>query len=66
VKVFKVLVQPAQDIQHENTIDDVDAEVSEGVGEALHLLTVVIDVEVALNKALKGGVDVEGAGFTVA
>jgi hypothetical protein len=65
-EVFDVLVQPAQGIQHESAIGDIDAEVSEGVGEALHLLTVVVDAEVALNEAPEGGVDVEGAGFTVA
>jgi hypothetical protein len=65
-KMLKVLVQPAQDVQHENVIGDVDAEVGEGVGEALHLSTVVVDGKVALNEALKGGIDVEGAGFTVA
>jgi hypothetical protein len=47
-------------------IGAVDAEVGEVVGETLHLSIVVIDAEVALNKALEGGVDVEGAGFMVA
>jgi hypothetical protein len=47
-------------------VDDVDTEVGEGVGEALHLLTVVIDTEVALNEAPKGGVEVEDVGFAVA
>jgi hypothetical protein len=65
-EVFEVLVQPVQDVQHENAIGDIDAEIGEGVDEALHLLTVVVDVEVALNEALEGGVDVKGAGFTVA
>jgi hypothetical protein len=64
--VFKVLVQPTQDVQHENAVGDVDAEVGEGVGEALHLSTVVVDAEVTLNEASKGGVNVEGAGFMVA
>jgi hypothetical protein len=65
-KVFKVLVQPTQDVQHENTIGDVDAEIGEGVGEALHLPTVVVDAKVTLNEAPKGGVDVEGVSFAVA
>jgi hypothetical protein len=65
-KMHEVLVQPAHDIQHENAVDDIDVEVRERVGEALHHLTVVIDAEVALNEALKGGIDVEGVGFTVA
>jgi hypothetical protein len=65
-EVFEVLVQPVQDVQHENAIGDIDAEIGEGVDEALHLLTVVVDAEVALNEALEGGVDVKGAGFTVA
>jgi hypothetical protein len=65
-EVFEVLVQPVQDVQHENAIGDIDAEIGEGVDEALHLLTVVVDAKVALNEALEGGVDVKGAGFTVA
>jgi hypothetical protein len=47
-------------------IGDIDSKVREVVGEVLHLLTVVIDVEVALNEASEGGADVEGAGFTIA
>jgi hypothetical protein len=66
MEMFEVLVQPAQDVQHENAIGDINVEVGEGVGKALHLPTVVVDAEVALNKALKGGVDVEGVGFVVA
>jgi hypothetical protein len=65
-EVFEVLVQPAQDIQHEDTISDIDVEVGEGVGEAIHLLTVVIDAEVTLNEAPKGSVDMEGTSFAVA
>jgi hypothetical protein len=42
-EVFEVLVQPAQDVQHENVVGDIDAEVDEGVGDALHLLEVVVD-----------------------
>jgi hypothetical protein len=45
-------------------VGDIDAEVGEGVSEALHLLIVVVDAEIALNEALEGGVDVEGACFT--
>jgi hypothetical protein len=63
VEVFKVLVQSAQEVQHENAVDDIDAKVGEGVGEALHLLIVVVDAEAALNKAPEGGVDVEGSSF---
>jgi hypothetical protein len=66
VEVFEVLVQPAQDVQHGNTVGDVNAEVRKGVHEALHLSIVAVDAEVALNKALEGGIDVEGAGFMVA
>jgi hypothetical protein len=65
-EVFKVLIQPAQDVQHKNVVGEVNTEVSEGVSEALHLLTVVIDAEVTLNEAREGGVDVEGVGFAVA
>jgi hypothetical protein len=66
VKVFEVLVQPMQDVQHENTVGDIDTEVDKGVDKALHLLTVVVDDEVTLNEGSEGGVDVEGVGFTVA
>jgi hypothetical protein len=66
MEVFEVLVQPVQDVQHVNTVGDIDAEVSEGVGEALHLSIVVIDAEVTLNKAPESGIDVEGTSFTVA
>jgi hypothetical protein len=66
MEVFEVLVQPAQDVQHENAVGDVNTEVGEGVGEALHLPAVIVDAEVTLNKAPEGGIDVEGAGFMVA
>jgi hypothetical protein len=65
METFEVLIQPTQDIQHKNAIDDVNTEVGEGVNEALHLPAIVIDTEVTLNEALEGGVDVEGTGFTV-
>jgi hypothetical protein len=65
-EMFEVLVQPAQDVPHENAIGDVNAEVGEGVGETLHLPTVVIDAEVTLHKTPEGGIDAEGAGLMVA
>jgi hypothetical protein len=64
-KVFEVLVQPVQDVQHKNAIGDVDVEIGEGVDEALHISTIVVDAEVALNEALKGGVDVEDVSLAV-
>jgi hypothetical protein len=39
--MLKVLVQLAQDVQHENMVGDIDVEVGEGVSEALYLPTVV-------------------------
>jgi hypothetical protein len=66
VEVFKVLVQPTEDVQNEKAVGDIDTEVGEGVSEALHLLTVVVDTKVTMNKAPEGGIDVEGAGFLVA
>jgi hypothetical protein len=60
-EVFKVLVQLTHDVQHENAVGDIDIE----VGEALHLLTVVVDAEIALNEAPEGGIDVKGASFMV-
>jgi hypothetical protein len=46
-------------------VNDIETEIGEGVGKALHVPTVVIDSEVTLNEALEGGIDVEGAGFMV-
>jgi hypothetical protein len=66
MKYYMNLVQPVQDVQHENAVGDLDAEVREGVGDVPQLLTVVIDAEVALNEAPEGGIDVEGMGFAVA
>jgi hypothetical protein len=66
VQMLEVLVPPAQDVQDENAVSDVDAEVGEGDSEALHLLTVVVDTEVAQNEAPEGGVDVEDTNFTIA
>jgi hypothetical protein len=53
------------DIQHENVVSDINAEVSEGVNDALHLQTVVVDAEVTLNEALDGGINVDNVGFMV-
>jgi hypothetical protein len=66
VKVIKVLVQPAENVQDEDTVRDVNAEVDEGVNKALHLQAVVIHVEIALNEVLEGGIDVEGVSLPVA
>jgi hypothetical protein len=65
-EVFEVVVQPVQEVQHENTVSDIDVEVSEGVSEALHLSTVDVDAKLTQNEAPEGGVNVEGAGFVVA
>jgi hypothetical protein len=54
------------DVQHENMIGDINAKIGEGAGGSLHLPTVVVDAEVALNEAPESGVDVEGTSFTVA
>jgi hypothetical protein len=56
----------AQNVQDEDTVRDVNAEVDEGVNEALHLQAVVIHVEIALNEVLEGGIDVEGVSLPVA
>jgi hypothetical protein len=47
-------------------IGDINAKIGEGASGSLHLPTVVVDAEVALNEAPESGVDVEGASFTVA
>jgi hypothetical protein len=64
-EVFEVHVQPVHDVQRENAVGDVDVKVGKRVDEALHLLTLVVDAEVVLNETLKGGINVEGASFTV-
>jgi hypothetical protein len=46
-KVIEVLVQPAKNVQDEDTVVDVNTEVDEGVGEALHLQAVVIHIKMA-------------------
>jgi hypothetical protein len=46
-------------------VSDINAEVGEGVDDALHLQTVVVDAEVTLNEALDDGVNVDGVGFMV-
>jgi hypothetical protein len=53
------------DIQHENVVSDINTEVGEGVNDALHLQTVVVDAEVTLNEALDGGINVDSVGFMV-
>jgi hypothetical protein len=63
--MIKVLVQSAENVQDEDAVGDVNAEVDEGVGEALHLEAVVIHVEIALNKVPEGGIDVEGTSLLI-
>jgi hypothetical protein len=65
-KMIKVLIQPAEDVKDEDTVGDVNSAVDEGVDEALHLEVVVVHIEIALNKVLEGGVDVEGVSLPIA
>jgi hypothetical protein len=65
VKIVEVLVQPAENVQDEDAVGDINAEVDEGVDEALHLQAVVILVKIVLNKVLEGSIDVEGASLLV-
>jgi hypothetical protein len=65
-KMVKVLIQPAEDVEDEDTVGDVNTEVNEGVNEALYLEAVVVHIEVTLNKVPEGGVDVEGASLPIA
>jgi hypothetical protein len=44
VKMIEVLVQPTENVQDEDVVRDVNAEVDEGVGEALRLQAVVVHV----------------------
>jgi hypothetical protein len=65
VKMIKVLAQPAEDVQDENPVRNIDAEINEGVDEALHLEAVVVHIEIALNKILEGGLDMEGTSHPI-
>jgi hypothetical protein len=42
--MIEVLVQPTENVQDEDVVRDVNAEVDEGVGEALRLQAVVVHV----------------------
>jgi hypothetical protein len=44
VKMIKVLAQPTEDVQDEDSVENIDAEVDEGVNEALHLEAVAIHI----------------------
>jgi hypothetical protein len=65
-KMIEVLAQPAEDVQDEDSVGNIDAEVDEGVDEALHLEAVVVHIEIALNKVLEGGLDMEGLRLLIA
>jgi hypothetical protein len=65
-KMIEVLAQPAEDVQDEDSVGNIDAEVGEGVDEALHLEAVVVHIEIALNKVLEGGLDMEGLRLLIA
>jgi hypothetical protein len=65
-KMIKVLVQPTEDVQDEDAVGDVNADVDEGVGEALHLEATTVHVEITVNKVSEGGVDVEDMSLSIA
>jgi hypothetical protein len=65
-KMIEVLAQPAEDVQDEDSVGNINAEVDEGVGEALHLEAVVVHIEIALNKVPEGGLDMEGMSLLIA
>jgi hypothetical protein len=44
VKMIEVLAQPTEDVQDEDSVGNIDAEVDEGVSEALHLEAVAIHI----------------------
>jgi hypothetical protein len=64
-KMIEVLAQPAEDVQDEDSVRNIDAEVDEGVGEALHLKAVVVHIEIALNNVPEGGLDMEGTSLLI-
>jgi hypothetical protein len=66
VKMFILFVEAAEYVEDKHTIGDMGAKVVEGVGEPFHFLAVVVHVVVALNEVAEEGVDVEGAGLTIA
>jgi hypothetical protein len=65
-KMIEVLAQPVEDVQDEDSVGNIDAEVDEGVGKAFHLEAVVIHIEIALNKILEGGLDMVGTSLPIA
>jgi hypothetical protein len=65
-EMLVLFVEAAKYVEDEHTIGDVSVKVIEGVGEPFHFLAVVVHVEVALDEVAEGGIDVEGAGLTIA
>jgi hypothetical protein len=65
-EMLVLFVEAAEFIEDEHMIGDVGTKIVEGVSEPLHFPTVVVHVEVALDEVAEGGVDVEGAGLTIA
>jgi hypothetical protein len=60
------LVQPSEDVEDKVAVGDHMTEVTEGVGHALHLVSVVAYQEVALNEVVERGVEVKRAYLTIA
>jgi hypothetical protein len=58
-------VHPLKNVEDEGTIRHRLVEVTEGIGLALHLPTVVVDVQVTLDEVSTHDVEVESTGLTV-
>jgi hypothetical protein len=65
-KMIVPLVQPSEDVVNEVAVGDHAAEVAEGVGHALHLMTVVAHREVALDEVAEHGVEMKRARLAIA
>jgi hypothetical protein len=57
--MLEALVQPPKDVEDEDSVVNGCAEVSQTVGHALELTTVLIDREVTLNKSMKDSIKVK-------
>jgi hypothetical protein len=56
--MLEALVQPPKDVEHEDSVINGCAEVSQTVGHGLELVAVLIDREVTLNKSAKSSIKV--------
>jgi hypothetical protein len=63
--MLEALVQPLKDVEDEDPVFNVCAEISQIVGHGLELAAVLIDQEVILNKSMKDSIKVKSTLLTV-